>query len=553
MQTYLNSGCFSFYVEKFFNTACKFQNVKVSTLRFQVQILLSGRKKYDMAILGGVIKKAIDINGFISSDPEPGKAQRKVLLALLKKAKLTAFGLKYKFGEILESADPVKAFRENVPVYDYDQMNKEWWHFLLQGHQNVTWPGGQDYFALSSGTTSNKKYIPVTPDMIKAIKKSGMQQVASLTNFNLPADFFEKDILMLGSSTSLIKAEDHEEGEISGISAANIPSWFTNFYKPGGEIASIVDWDEKVRRIAEEAPKWDVGSISGIPSWVELMLKEIISHNKLQTIHDIWPNLQVYTSGGVAFEPYRVSIEKLLARPLAYIDTYLASEGYLATQKRPDTDAMALIIDNGIYFEFVPFDDENIDEEGRVKRGAPVLTLEEAEENKDYVLLISTVAGAWRYMIGDTVIITDKKRAEIRISGRTKHYLNVVGEQLSIQKMNSAIQKLEHAFDMEIKEFTASTVLENEEYILKFVLGTDQETDSQKAAQIIDEELCNNNKNYKVARTKALKGLAVEAVPLEQFYNWSKEYKKLGGQAKIPRVMKADAFEEFRAYLRQLS
>ena len=192
-----------------------------------------------MAILGGVIKKAIDISGFINSEPKPNKAQRAVLLQLLKKAKHTAFGLKYKFNEILNSADPVEAFQQKVARYDYDAIYAEWWHYLLEGHQNVTWPGGQQYFALSSGTTSNKKYIPVTPDMVKAIKKSGMQQVASLKNFDLPADFFEKDILMLGSSTSLIKAEDHEEGEISGISAANIPAWFNKFYKPGREIASI--------------------------------------------------------------------------------------------------------------------------------------------------------------------------------------------------------------------------------------------------------------------------------------------------------------------------
>lgn len=506
-----------------------------------------------MALLGGVIKKAIDFNGLISREPNPYKAQKTVLLQLLKKAKHTAFGLKYKFSKILESPDPVGTFQQHVPVYDYDTIYEEWWHYLLEGHQNITWPGGQQYFALSSGTTSNKKSIPVTPDMINAIRKSGVQQIMSLKNFDLPADFFEKDILMLGSSTSLIEQEDHLEGEISGISAANIPAWFSKFYKPGAEIASIANWDEKVRRIAEEAPKWDVGSISGIPSWVELMLKEIISYNNLDTIHDIWPNLQVYTSGGVAFEPYRNSMEKLLARPLIYIDTYLASEGYLATQKRPGTSSMALIVNNGVFFEFVPFIDENIDEEGRVKQGVQVLTLEQAEENKEYVLLISTVAGAWRYMIGDTVTITDKKRAEIKISGRTKHYLNVVGEQLSIQKMNMAIQRLEHAFNIEIKEFTAATVLQNEEYILKFVIGTDKEIDEIKAAQLVDEELCNNNKNYKVARTKALKGVEVGMVPVEQFYNWSEEYKKLGGQAKIPRVMKEDAFNEFRNYVRQLA
>jgi hypothetical protein len=474
-----------------------------------------------------------------------------VLLQLLKKARLTAFGLKYKFSEILNSDDPISTFQERVPAHDYDAINDEWWHYLLKGHQNVTWPGGQKYFALSSGTTSNKKYIPVTGDMINAIKKSGMQQVLSLKNFDLPNDFFEKQILMLGSSTSLIEAEDHFEGEISGISAANIPGWFSKFYKPGAEIASIENWDEKVKRIAEEAPGWDIGSISGIPSWVELMLKEIISHNNLNTIHDIWPNLHVYTSGGVAFEPYRNSMEKLLARPLVYIDTYLASEGYLATQKRPDTNSMALIVNNGIFFEFVPFVPENIDNEGRVKPGVKALTLEQAQENTEYVLLISTVSGAWRYMIGDTVVITDKKRSEIQISGRTKHYLNVVGEQLSVQKMNMAIEKLEHSFDIEITEFIASTVFENDQFKMKFIIGTDKEIDTTKASELIDAELCENNKNYKVARTKALKGVEVEAIPVQRIYSWSEEFKKLGGQAKIPRVMKEKDFNEFREYVLQ--
>lgn len=502
-----------------------------------------------MALLGGVIKKAIDFNGLISREPNPYKAQRTVLLQLLKKARLTAFGLKYGFSNILNSPEPIKTFQESVPVFDYDTLYNEWWHYLLEGHQNITWPGGQKYFALSSGTTSNKKYIPVTDDMINAIRKSGVQQVMSLKNFDLPNDFFEKDILMLGSSTNLIQQIDHSEGEISGISAANIPGWFSRFYKPGTEIASIANWDEKVQRIAEEAPKWDVGSISGIPSWVELMLKKIIEHNNLNNIHEIWPNLSVYTSGGVAFEPYRNSMEKLLARPLIYIDTYLASEGYLATQKRPDTNSMSLITNNGIFFEFVPMSEENIDDEGRVKQGVEVLTLEQAQENTEYVLLISTVSGTWRYMIGDTIIITDKKRSEIQISGRTKHYLNVVGEQLSVQKMNLAIKKLEDTFDIEVKEFVASTVFENEEFIMRWVIGTDKEIDADKAAEIIDTELRDNNKNYAVARTKALKGVKAEAVPVERIYQWSEEFKKLGGQAKIPRVMKQDAFDEFREYV----
>jgi hypothetical protein len=496
-----------------------------------------------MTVIGEVIKKAIDFTGFISSETDPVKAQQTVLHELLDKAKYTAFGLKYNFSELLNQPDSIAAFQQAVPVHDYDKIYAEWWHYLLEGHENVTWPGGQRYFALSSGTTSNKKYIPVTDDMLDSIKKTGVQQVMSLKNFELPGDFFEKQIMMLGSSTTLKENGNFLEGEISGISAANIPVWFKGFYKPGFEIASISDWDEKVKRVAIEAPKWDIGSLSGIPSWVELMLKEIINYHKLDTIHDIWPNLQVYTTGGVAIEPYKKSLDKLVGKPLIYIDT----------QKRPETTSMTLSLNNGIFFEFVPFVDDNIDDNGCVKNEAEVFSLEQAEEDVEYVLLISTVSGAWRYMIGDTVIITDKQRSEIKISGRTKHYLNVVGEQLSVQKMNLAIEKLEHTLDLEVKEFVTSTVLVNNEFKMKWFIGANKLIDNAEAARIVDEELCENNKNYQVARTKALKGVEVEVIPVENFYKWSEEFKKLGGQAKIPRVMKEADFEEFGRYVKQLS
>lgn len=504
-----------------------------------------------MAVIGELIKKAIDVSGFIATDPNPAHAQQEVIRILIESARSTAFGKKYSFKDLLNTENLIKSFQEKVPFHDYDQMYEEWWHHLLEGHENVTWPGGQRYFALSSGTTSNSKHIPVTDDMLDSIRKSGIQQVMSLKNFHLPGDFFEKQILMLGSSTNLTEKEDHLEGEISGISAANIPVWFRGYYKPGQEIADIEDWDERIRKIAEEAPKWDIGSLSGIPSWIELMLKEVIRYNNLNNIHEIWPNLKVYTSGGVAFEPYRKSLEKLLAHPLIYIDTYLASEGFLAMQRRPETSAMALSVNNGIFFEFVPFIDENIDEHGRVKQGTKALSLAEAEENVDYVLIISTVAGAWRYIIGDTVMITDKERAEIIITGRTKHYLNVVGSQLSVHKMNIAIEQIETKYDLEIKEFVVAAVHRGEEYIHKWFLGANKTNlDNVQVAESLDQILQENNKNYKIARGKALKGVEVEVIPVEQFYQWGEENKHLGGQTKFPRVMKEESFLEFEQFVK---
>ncbi|MFC5282841.1 GH3 family domain-containing protein [Pedobacter alpinus] len=504
-----------------------------------------------MSVIGELIKKAIDVTGFIRGDAKPIEEQEKVLRILLEKAKLTAFGKHFKFSELLEEPSVILAFQKNVPVHDYDKMFNDWWHYLLKGHQNVTWPGGQNYFALSSGTTSNSKYIPVTDDMLDSIKKAGIQQVLSLKNFDLPGDFFEKQIMMLGSSTQLIQKDDHEEGEISGISASNIPVWFKSFYKPGEEIASIKDWDQKLQRIVEEAPKWDIGSLSGIPSWVEMMLKAIIKHHNLKNIHDIWPNLQVYTTGGVAFEPYLHSFEKLLARPIIYIDTYLASEGFLAMQRRPDTNFMALNTDNGVFFEFVPFIDENIDENGCVKDNAEILAFADAQENENYVLLISTVSGAWRYMIGDTVMITNKQLAEIKITGRTKHYLNVVGSQLSVHQMNKAIEELAKTYKIDIKEFVVSAIHKGDDYIHKWLLGANEiKDDLDEIASKLDELLKENNKNYAVARGKALKGVEVEIFTVDKFYKWSEEKKNLGGQAKIPRVLKEEEFLEFQDYMR---
>ncbi len=504
-----------------------------------------------MSVIGELIKKAIDVTGFIKGKDNPIQEQDAVLKHLLETAKLTAFGKKYGFSEVLEQASISVAFQKAVPIHDYDKMFAEWWQFLLDGHQNVTWPGGQKYFALSSGTTSNSKYIPITDDMLESIKKAGVKQVLSLKNFDLPGDFFEKQIMMLGSCTQLIQKDDHEEGEISGISAANIPVWFKSFYKPGEEIGGIKDWDQKLKHIVEEAPQWDIGSLSGIPSWVEMMLKAIIEHHHLNNIHDIWPNLQVYTSGGVAFEPYLQSFEKLLAHPIIYIDTYLASEGFIAMQRRPDTSAMALNTDNGMFFEFVSFIDSNIDENGCVKPDAKVLTLADVNENENYVLLISTVAGAWRYMIGDTVMFTNKELAEIRISGRTKHYLNVVGSQLSVHQMNQVVKYLSAKYQLEIKEFVVSAIHRGDEFIHKWLIGTNKVLpNSIEIAEDLDAFLQENNKNYKVARSKALKGVEVELFEVNNFYKWSEEKKNLGGQAKIPRVLKESEFLDFQDYLR---
>jgi len=386
--------------------------------------------------------------------------------------------------------------------------------------------------------------------MIEAIRSSGIKQVLSLNNFDLPADFFEKEIMMLGSSTDLQEKNNHFEGEISGISASNIPFWFKGYYKPGEEIAQIDDWDERVEHIAKNAKNWDIGALSGIPAWIELMMQKVIEYHSLNNIHEIWPNLQVYTSGGVAFGPYEKSFKALLGKPVTVIDTYLASEGYIATQTRPKTEAMQLNTENGIYFEFVPMHPDYIKEDGSLKNNAPSLTLKEVELDKDYILVISTVSGAWRYLIGDTIKFTNIEKAEIKITGRTKFFLNTVGSQLSVNKMDDAIKHLEEKFSTQIKEYTiCAKRFEDDEFYHSWYLGSNLEADEKEIANALDKFLKDANKNYKVARSKALHGVKVKIIPVEKFHEWNDKNKKKGGQVKMARVMKEDKFAEWEEFV----
>lgn len=505
-----------------------------------------------MAILGNIIKGVIHLKDALSSEVNHQEAQSETLVHLLKEAKDIQFGKHYNFDTILKSTDPEKAFADSIPYFDYNKINEEWWHKLHDGETDVTWPGSPTYYALSSGTTGKtSKRIPVTDEMIEAIRQAGIKQVFALKNFDLPADFFEKEIMMLGSSTDLEERDQHLEGEISGISASNIPSWFRGYYKPGEEIAKIDDWDKRVQRIAERAKDWDIGALSGIPSWIELMLQEVINYHNLNNIHEIWPNLQVYTSGGVAFGPYEKSFNALMGKPVTVIDTYLASEGYIATQVRPETDAMQLNTDNGIYFEFVPFQPEYINQDGSLTKDAPSITLKDVELGQDYVLIISTVSGAWRYLIGDTIEFTNVERAEIKITGRTKFFLNTVGSQLSVNKMDAAMRELEEQYDTTIPEYTICAKRgKDDEFYHFWYLGSELKNPDEKAiAESLDNALKSANKNYKVARSKALHGVKVKVVSPERFYDWNERNKKKGGQVKMERVMGEEKFKEWETFV----
>ena len=506
-----------------------------------------------MAVIGHILKGLIDLKHTVApAQPENvAKAQAEQLTELLETARDTAFGRHFRFGQMLDSGMAYAIFKNQVPIYDYDRLHAEWWD-RQQNEPDITWPGRPPYFALSSGTTGKEsKRIPVTEAMLDSIQSVGRAQAESLANFDLPGDLFEKDVLMLSSSADLVERNGHLEGEISGINVSNIPDYFRGFYKPGIEIAQIDDWDERLAAIVAEAPEWDIVAIAGIPSWVQMMLRAIVKQHNLKNIHELWPDLTIYTSGGVAFEPFRASFEALLDHPIHIMDTYLASEGFFAYNARPETMAMQLAVDNGIFYEFIPFDETGFDEAGELLPNPRVLSIAEVEANKDYALLVSTPAGAWRYLVGDTIKFTDLERYEILITGRTKYFLNVVGSQLSEEKLNAAVTSLSKSSGSRIKEYGVAAIKNEEgEYIHQWVLGLDDgDLSAETATEHLDRELQEANKNYRVARSKALHGLRARVVPADRLYDWLATTKKKGGQIKMPKVMTEDKMRDLLAYL----
>jgi len=508
-----------------------------------------------MNILGSIIKRAIEFRSKIPAlqiinTTDAYKTQKRTLKRLLRRANETAFGEHYNFWEILKSKDIVKSYKERVPVHDYNSIFKQWWYRTLTGESYVTWPGTVKYFALSSGTSeASSKYIPVTSDMMRAIKKTSVRQLFSLPQYDFPNEFFEKGILMLGGSTHLQYNGTYYEGDLSGITAGNLPFWFQHFYKPGKRISKERNWSTKLDEIVKNAKNWDIGVICGVPAWLQILLERIIKHYNLRTIHDIWPNLSIYVHGGVSFTPFVKGFEKLLAHPLVYIETYLASEGFIAFQTRPDTDSMALVLDNGIFFEFVPFNDENFNSEGNIVEKPHTLTIKEVQENREYALLLSTCAGAWRYLIGDTIKFTSLQRNEIVITGRTKHFLSLCGEHLSQENMNTAVKMLDDEFNLDIREFTVAGIRYDTMFAHKWFLGTDKEISPELAKKKIDENLKNLNDDYRVERIAAIKEVFVEILPSEVFYDWMKLKGKEGGQNKFPRVLKNQQIKEWEEHI----
>lgn len=514
-----------------------------------------------MAIVGSLLKRGITLRESLEQQfSSATDLQKQELQKLLIRARNTRFGKTHNFIGILKtfknkpSDAYYKRFCENIPIHDYDSIYNNWWVHAREGQEDVCWPGNIKYFALSSGTSgATSKYIPITKDIFKSMKKTSVRQILSLIHYELPPDLFSKKILMLGGSTSLTKSGKFYQGDLSGITASKMPFWLQFHYKPGKKIASEKDWNQKLNEMTLKAKEWDIGIIVGVPSWIQLLFEKIISHYNLNTIHDIWPNLRVFVHGGVAYTPYKSGFEKLLARPLINMETYLASEGYLAFQTPTNHGGMRLILNGGIFFEFIPFNSNNFDEEGQLKPEPEVLSIGEVNEHTNYALLITTNAGAWRYLIGDVVRFVNVKEPEIKIVGRTKQFLSICGEHLSVDNMNQAIVNTASDLGIEIPEFTVAAYPEGPYFVHHWYIGTDSAIDANKLKEKIDAHLKSLNDDYATERNTVLKYLELDTYPTASFYGWMAANGKMGGQNKFPRVLKNEKFESWKLYLSSLN
>ncbi len=508
-----------------------------------------------MAILGSILKRTFEIRDRIPKRRKVNgyKQQVKVLRKLLTKAEFTAFGEHYNFSKILNEKDVVAAFQSTVSTHDYNAMFKKWWYRLLHGESFVCWPGKVKYFALSSGTSeASSKHIPVTTDMLRAIKKSNIRQIMRQGHFDLPKEHFEKGVLMLGGSSHLNYNGTYFEGDLSGIQVKNIPFYFQHFYKPGKRISKERDWDTKLEEIVKSAKDWDIGIIVGVPAWVQILFEKIIAEYKVNNIHEIWPNLALYVHGGVSIAPYKKGFDLLLGKPILFFDTYLASEGFIAYQDRIDANACRMILNNGIFFEFVPFTEKNFNSEGTIVDKPETLHIGEVQEGVEYALLLSTCAGAWRYLIGDVIKFTNTELHEIIITGRTKQFLSLCGEHLSQDNMNRAMELVSEELNINIKEFTVAGVNYETLFAHHWYIGTDDIVDANLLRTRIDEILKNLNDDYRVERSAALKEVIIEVFPSHVFYDYMHKIGKFGAAFKFPRVIKSKQLNDWQTYLKEI-
>lgn len=506
-----------------------------------------------MAVKGNILKSVLKSSSRLGSSREKSNIvhQKRALKRLLRRAKDTSFGKVYRFDKILNSQDSIETFQKFVPIHDFDSIHDKWWFRTIRGEEDVCWPGKITRFALSSGTSgAPSKQIPISRSQIRKIRRASLKQISYLNQYNFPNEFFDSSILGVGGTTTLTKIEGRKEGDLSGIISGNLPPWFTTIYKPEKEISAIKDWDEKIEEMVKAAPSWNIGIIAGIPAWIQILLEKIIERYNLSNIHEIWPNFNILVHGGVAFGPYKENFDKLLGKEIDYMETYLASEGFMALSSGNGTP-LKLLLNNGIFFEFIPFNEENFTPDGKVVEYPEILTIDEVKEDVDYAIILSTCSGAWRYLIGDTIKFVNAENAEIIITGRTKHFLSLCGEHLSVDNMNQGIEAISKELNVSIPEFTVTGFAYENLFAHKWYIGVTEDQDKQKVKDILDRKLSEINDDYRVERTSALKEVFVEILPVETFYDYLAHIGKQGGQVKFPRVIKGDFLENWEEFLNQ--
>ena len=463
----------------------------------------------------------------------PHEAQNNLLFELLGKAKDTEWGKKYDYASIKD----FKTYQERVPIQDYDQV-KPWIERLRKGENNLLWPTEVKWFAKSSGTTSDKsKFIPVSNEALEDCHFRGGKDMLSIYCNNRPdTEVFSGKGLVMGGSHSVSEFNSNSYfGDISAILVQNFPFWAQLLRTPDLSIALMDNWEEKLDKIANATITENVTNLSGVPSWNLMLLKRILEMTGRKNILEVWPNLELFIHGGVSFAPYREQFKKIIpSDQMWYMETYNASEGFFGIQDQAHSREMLLMLDYGIFYEFLPLDELE-------SENPRVLSIDQVETDTNYALLISTNAGLWRYMIGDTIQFTNTNPYRIQISGRTKNFINAFGEEVIIDNAEKALDAACQETGAVVSEYTAAPVfLEDNnsachEYLIEFEKEPD---DLDKFTKVLDKTLQNINSDYEAKRTAdiLLKKLKVTSLPEGTFFRWLKSKGKIGGQNKVPRL-----------------
>lgn len=461
----------------------------------------------------------------------PAEVQRNVLKELLTTAAKTEYGQKYHF----HSISTAEQYRERLPIVHYEDM-RELISATMNGQSNILWPEEIKWFAKSSGTTDAKsKFIPVSPSSLENCHFRGGKDIIAIFNRLYPdAQVFGGKTLALGGSSEISTANTNcQYGDLSAILISNTPFW-ANFMKtPDASIMLMSNWEEKIEKICEITIKEDVRCLAGVPSWFLTLINKILEKTGKNNLHEVWPNLELFIHGGISFMPYREQYQRLLPDPkMKYLETYNASEGFFGIQDDPNDPSMLLMLDYGVYYEFMP-----VSELGKAK--PRTLLLEEVETGVNYALIISTNGGLWRYMIGDTIQFTSTSPYKFKITGRTKLYINAFGEELIIDNATQALYQTCKETGSQVYEFTVAPVFMDEgkkgahEWLIEFETPP---ADPEQFADMLDHELQKLNSDYEAKRLLSLERLKLHIARPGLFNDWLKEKGKLGGQHKVPRL-----------------